>query len=578
MTLFSLVKPYSRSVLAILFFMLIANAAGLALPWGMKLIIDDALPGGAEKRFHLIMAGLLIALLLRVIFGYFRKYYGFTVGEKMVSDLRKRIYQEIHHKSLLSIKNFSPVQLLTRMTTDIECVRAFVLNEAVDFVYAVLNVVFIFILLLFMNWRLALLAGGIIPVFAAVYLRLFPAAKDCFRSFRESYAGLIERMNEVFNGMNIVRAFSAQEHEKKVFDRHQGHLFETALKAHRLNISLSMAVDFFTSIAILAILFFGGREILAGKMTTGELVAFYAYLMIVFSPLIRIAVINNSCQDVAAALERLSEIFLLQDQPAVAGRVDAKVVTGKVECQNVSFGYDASQMVLRNVSFSVKPGETIAIVGVSGAGKTTLVHLLLRFFDPCEGRILIDGCDLGAIDADDFRKQTAVVLQDDFLFQDTVENNIIYGYRHAPFIDVEKAARAAQAHSFIMGLPQQYQTRIGDRGFRLSSGQRQRIAIARALVRRPRILILDEATSAVDALTENAIQQAVRGFLPGSTLIMIAHRFSTIAGADKIIVLDKGLVLEQGTHGDLLKRTGLYQRLYQEQFRHDDQSAVRDVS
>ena len=313
-------------------------------------------------------------------------------------------------------------------------------------------------------------------------------------------------------------------------------------------------------------------------MSPGALIAFYSYLGMLFTPVVRLVIINSSYQEAAAALRRINDIFMMEKELGGSSGQSIVSLHGRIELKDVSFSYADGADVLKDICFSVEKGETVGIVGASGAGKTTLIHLLVRFFDPQKGRIHVDGHYLKDLDLYSYREKIAVVMQDDYLFSGTVRENICYGRLDASGQDIEEAAHMAQAHDFISRLKGGYDFPVGDRGMHLSGGQRQRIAVARALLKNPSLLILDEATSAVDALTENAIQQAIRKRMKGKTVFIVAHRFSTIMDADKIIVLENGRVVDVGDHNFLLKKCDLYSNLYFEQFKEEDQSVLLDDS
>jgi len=570
MNFLSFIRPYRRRIAVTLFYILTANVLALALPWGIKMIIDDVLIRRDTRLLHLIIVILVGILILRSIFNFLRKITSNKIGEHIVCDLRERLYWHIHNLSLTSIKKITPAQILTRITGDVDSIRRFIFSDCIDFIYAVLSVGLISVVLLFINLRLTLTALLVLPLFTLMYLRLLPQLKTGYRRLRDVTGEMAARINEVLNGMNVVRVFTAENYEKRRFDRHQDKILKTANKNHFLNVSLWVAIEAFTSLGLIGVLWLGGMDVIRHRMTPGELIAFYSYLGMLFAPIIRLIVINGSYQEASAALRRINEITSINDHVhTVASPITLTPVKGFVEFDDVSFGYTPDETILKNISFSVEKGETVGIVGASGAGKTTVINLLLRFFDPQSGAIRIDGAPLTDLNLTDYHRQLAVVLQDDYLFGGTIEENIRYGSFETTPSEIQGAARIAEAHTFIEKFPDGYAEQIGERGLRLSSGQRQRIAIARALIRKPSILVLDEATSAVDALTENKIQKAVAEHLNNITTFIVAHRFSTIMEADKIIVMEKGKIVEMGRHNHLLKNSRFYSNLYLEQFKKD---------
>lgn len=497
------------------------------------------------------------------------------VGEQVVCDLRQKICEHIPRLSLISINKISPAQILTRITQDVDSVRRFLFGDAIEFIYAFLNIGFIIAILSFINMKLTLVALLTLPLFAIIYFRLIPELKNRHNRLREMYGVLSSRMSEVLNGIRVVRSFARDIHERQHFELKQRDILSIASRTHYLNSWLWVGIEFFTSLGIIGILWIGGSDVMANRMTAGELVAFYTYLGMLFSPVIRMVVINTAYQEALASMNRINDIMGIDDEVRrVESPVNISKGAGGIEFKNVHFHYTAGNPILNDINFVVEPGETIGIVGASGAGKTTLISLLLRFFDPMKGEIRIDGSNLKNLDLDAYRQQIAVVLQDDFLFSGTIEENIRYGRMQASRQEIIQAAKIARAHAFISALADGYKTEIGERGFNLSCGQRQRIAIARAVIKNPSILILDEATSSVDALTENDIQKSIRQSMKGKTVFTVAHRFSTIIESDTIIVLDKGRIVEMGGHNYLLNKRGFYSNLYLEQFKDEDRVSL----
>ncbi|MBU4333204.1 MAG: ABC transporter ATP-binding protein/permease [Candidatus Omnitrophica bacterium] len=571
MTFYSFIKPYRKRIALALFFILIANLLSLALPWSIKIIIDDVLINKNVQLLNIIIFALVGILILQLGFNFLRKMISNMIGEKIVCDLREKIYWHAQKMPLISIKKITPSQILTRITGDVESVRRFIFSDAIDFIYAILSLGFITIILLWINPRLTLVALLTLPIFSIMYFRILPRLKSGYKSLRDVNAKLASRVNEVLSGMAIVRIFTAEDHEKNKFTARQNEIMNIAKKNHSLNLSLWTAIDFFTTVGVIGVLWIGGLDVIYKRMTPGELIAFYSYLGMLFTPLIRMVVINSSYQEATAALCRINEIMGCGDEvEEVQAPFVPVAIKGQVEFRNVSFCYSQGNCVLKDINFSVKEGENIGIVGPSGAGKTTLMNLLIRFIDPQKGEIYIDGNNLKNLELGFYRRNLAIVLQDDYIFSGTIKDNICYGSFNASFEEIRKAAEIAQADEFINGLKDGYMTQVGDRGTLLSCGQRQRIAIARAILRKPSILILDEATSSLDAITENKIQGAVRQYMKDKTVLIVAHRFSSIMEADKIIVIDDGKIIEAGGHNYLLKRQGFYSSLYYEQFKNED--------
>ena len=514
------------------------------------------------------MLALVGILLLRSIFSFLRTYMSSIVGEQIVRNLRQKICEHIPRLSLLSINKISPAQILTRITQDVDSVRRFLFGDAIEFIYAFLNIGFIVAVLSFINMKLMLVSLLTFPLFAIIYFRLIPELKDRHMRLRGMYGFLSSRMSEVLNGIRVVRSFAKDSDEQKLFKQKQHEILTVASRMHYLNSWVWVGIEFFTSLGVIGILWIGGSDVMANRMTAGELVAFYTYLGMLFSPVIRMVVINTSYQEALAALNRVNDVMKIDDEVRlIESPVNMSKIDGNIEFKKVNFHYTDGEPILNDINFVVEPGETIGIVGASGAGKTTLISLLLRFFDPASGTICIDGTHLKNLNLDWYRRQIAVVLQDDFLFSGTIEENIRYGKEQASQQEIIQAATIAQAHAFISALPDGYQTEIGERGFNFSSGQRQRIAIARAILRNAPILVLDEATSALDSESERLVQDALHHLMENRTTFVIAHRLSTIQHADHILVMEYGEMVGIGNHEELLANCAQYQKYYQMQFK-----------
>ena len=561
--------PYRWGVLLTIGCIVLSNLLALVLPWGIKVIIDEVFPNGNLVLLRSTMGVLLAAIIGRTVLSFMRRVKSDGIGECVMRDLKRDIYQRFLRMPLTTIKEITPTQLLSRLTGDAENIRRFIFGDIIEGTYAVMSVGVILAVLLWINVRLTMVALLVLPFFGFIYVRAIPGLKTGYRRLRDVQGRLTVRMNEVLHGMAVVRSFAAEDREREKFDTDQEENLRLAKHNYRLNGILWVGIEFFTTLGVVGVLWGGGRDVLAGRMTPGALVAFYSYLGMLFTPVIRLVTVNSSYQEAAASLKRVMEVLAWPEERP-AGRV--RVALKNAICfEDVHFAYKKSCPVLRGVRCRIETGQVVGIVGASGVGKTTWVSLLLGFLNPCRGVIRLDGVSLREIDVQWYRRQVAVVLQDDYLFSGTIRENICYGRPGASFPEVVKAARAARADDFIQRLPAGYETEIGEEGKKLSSGQRQRLAIARALLRRPKILILDEATSALDAMTENHVQEAVRQWMKGGTVIIVAHRFSTIMDADRILVLGEGSVVDQGTHRDLMDKRGFYYRLYMEQFKREDQ-------
>jgi ABC-type multidrug transport system fused ATPase/permease subunit len=568
LTLRALVWPYCKSMAGALLCVLINSLLSLAMPWGVKLIIDEVLTQGQYHILNVIILALIMVLLLRTWFGVLRKYLNSVLSERIVRDLRERLYGHIEQLSVNSIRSVSPAQIMTRLTSDVDSMRRFLSKGIIDTVYLMLNLTLTIVVLLLINSSLTFWGLAFLPFFALLYARFLPELHDRHQHLREAYSQLLSRVHEMLNAISMIRTSCAESRERKNFRERQERIFKLSAQTHWLDAWLWNGIELFSSLGLLAILWAGCRMVANGVMTVGELVAFYTYLGMLFSPTIQLVVIGSVFQEARAAMGHINEVLTMKAEvPKPVQPIFFERLKGDVQFRHVSFGYMPGDPVLKEVSFHIPPGTTVGVVGPSGAGKTTLIGLLVRFFDPQVGEILIDGRPLTSLDLKAYRRQVGVVFQDDGFMSGTIRENLCYACDDVGIEEVTRAAQAVDLHAFIEGLNNGYATLLGEKGMALSSGQRQRLALARALIKKPSLLILDEATCAIDAMTENLIQKNVKTLMAGQTVFIVAHRFSTIMEADLIIVLDQGRIVEMGTHENLLKKMGFYSNLYFEQFK-----------
>jgi len=563
-----LLPAYKKQIFLAFLAILAANLLGLAAPWVIKLVVDEIAARKDISLLNILSAGLVLVFILKFYFGYLYEYLSALVGENVVCDIRARLYQHLQRLSVEYIENNSAGKIISNIIGDVDSIRNFLFEGALDFIYSFFTVLFVSCVLLILDWRLTLIAFIYLPIFGVAFIKHTPRLKGKHALLREKYAELVTRLQEGFQGIRVVTGFGRQSYENGVFNIKQKEIIKTSLETKKIGILLWMGADFFSSLGLVTLIWLGTQAVFLGRISVGTLIALFSYLGMLFFPVIKMVVINNYYQEAAASLERIRTLMRRKPKVKEADNpVKLKQIKGNIEFRDVGFSYNGYKEVLSRINIQVRENEIIALMGKSGAGKTTLINLLLRFYDPTKGKILIDGYNLKDLDLPSYRSQIAMVLQDDYLFSGTVRENIAYSRLKAGRQEIIRAARLANAHQFINELPEGYDTQIGERGIKLSYGQRQRISIARALLRNPAILILDEATSAVDSETERLIiNQAYKNLMQGRTTFIIAHRLLTVTCADRIILLDKGCIIETGNHSELVEKQGNYWKMWREQF------------
>ena len=556
-------KPYWYLIVLAMIVSISLTAAGLAPVYLQKMLIDRVL---VPKENLGLLVKLVLALVgIRVgsmILGFVRGITLGWLGAKISMNLRTHIYNHLQKLSLSFYDTYSTGSLMSRVTSDTGQLQGFIVHGIQELIINSLTLIGISVILFSMNWRLA--AAILIPVPLMIVGTYIFGSKinEVYERTWRRWAGVYESLADSLSGIRIVQAFSQEERERERFSASNLAFFSEQMTALKMYNIFEPLMGFATFIGSIIIWLVGGKEVIGDALTLGEFTAFTAYMWQFYGPVNALCQVNNMFQSTAAAADRVFEI--LDTEPDVSETPGAKKVTkidGHIKFHDVSFGYDKDKPVLKNINFEAKPKEMIGFVGASGSGKTTSVNLIPRFYDPTEGKITLDGNDLRDLEVKSLRNQIGMVLQDSFLFHGSVRENIAYGKLNATDEEIIAAAKSANAHDFIMEMPDGYDTEVGERGGRLSGGQRQRISIARAILIDPRILILDEATSAVDTETEKLIQEALKKLMKDRTTFAIAHRLSTIKEADKLLVMDKGEIVEMGKHDELIEKGGTYAKL-----------------
>ncbi len=516
----------------------------------------------AEKMTRSI--GLFLSLvILQGLCAMGHSYLTAWVSQEVVADFRKHLFGHLQTLTVSFFARRRTGELLSRLMTDVTVIQSIVTETPIDGVKQLVTFVGGITFLLMMNWRLCLLILILLPLLVLVAKIFGRRLKSLSTSIQDHTAALSTLVEEVISGIRIVKSFVQTQREKTRFADQVDQTLHLTLRRARIMAVFIPVISLLTFSSATAVLWYGGRQVIDGVVTPGDLFAFVLFAGILIGPFSSAARVFAQIKEAQGATQRVFEI--LDAQPDISDRSDAQTlvtVDGHVQVEGVNFSYDTRHPVLSNLSFEAKPGELVAFVGPTGAGKTTVINLLHRFYDPTEGRITIDGKDLRHVTVESWYRQIALVPQETILFGGTILDNIRYGNMAANEATVMEASEAAHAHDFITSLPDGYQTLVGEKGVNLSGGQRQRIAIARAILKNPRMLLLDEATSSLDTESERLVQEALQRLMEGRTTFVVAHRLSTIQRADRIFVLDKGTLVEEGTHTQLMARQGLYHYLY----------------
>ena len=562
------IKPYWKRGLAAGICTIIAAGGTAYLPFVIKDMVDQVLSEKNTTMLNWIVLSIIVVFVIRGIAYYGQSYLMNYVGQRVIIDIRKAVFEKLQRLSMSFYDKHKTGTIMSYVTNDVSALQSAMVDNVVEMITETVILVASIVMMIYLDWKLFLVTFATFPVVLFFIDNFGKRIRKSGSRIQEAAADITSVLQEVASSPRVIKSFVREGYEVDRFDKENMNNFRANMKYAQLSSTLTPTIEFVAAVGVSIILWYGGNSVINGSITAGSLVAFLTYAVNISNPIKRLSRVIGNIQKALAAAQRVFDVLDLPE--VIKNAPDAKAlpkVKGDVRFNDVSFAYNENEEVLSHVSFEVKPGEMIAFVGPSGAGKSTVASLLPRFYDATNGSITIDGQDIRKVTLDSLREQVGIVPQETVLFNGSVYDNILYGRLDATREEVEAAAKAANAHDFIMQLPNGYETMLGDRGMNISGGQRQRISIARAILKNPQILILDEATSALDTESERVVQEALDRLMVGRTSFVIAHRLSTIKNADKIMVLEKGQLIEQGNHDELMAMDGLYAHLYKIQYR-----------
>lgn len=566
--IFALSKSYRTRFYTATGLVLIGSGIWLSVPLGLRQLLDAVFEQGDARLLNLLSLGLIALFFLQALFTFTGNYHLEWVGERVITDLRKKVYEHLHRLGFKFFAENRLGEITSRLTNDVGSIRTALTDSLPQLLTISFSLIGSVSLMVVLNWRLSAVIFVTVP-FITVATRYFgQKIRKLSRSIQDELAESTAVAEDALGAVRLVKAFVREDYEVERYSQAIEKLFQAARRKVALTQVFWSGVGIMFMGTLVIIFWYGGREVLADRLTAGDLVAFIVYALNISRSISQISRLYTAVNTAAGASERIFE--LLEEVPEIQDQDGAQIlekVKGELSVRDLGFAYESDRPILKNISFEVEAGQTIALVGPSGAGKSTLLNLLPRFYDPQEGEILVDGVNIKEVTVKSLRNHISIVPQEVHLFGTTIKENIRYGKLNATDEEIIAAAKDANAHEFISQIPEGYDSLIGEKGVKLSGGQRQRLAIARAILKNPEILLLDEATSSLDSESESLVQEALYLLMKGRTTFVIAHRLSTVQHADRILVLENGKIVEDGTHQQLLELGGLYSRLYELQFR-----------